>query len=141
MLVRDVGEQAAEGERRRHVDARGGLVGDDHRRPGREGPRNGDALTLTRGQELREPVGVFTEADRDERIDRPLVGVDPLDPPDREPQLHVLARREESREPGRLADERDRVAPEAGASLPVERRDRVAPDQDLTFVRDVEARR
>ena len=97
VLVRDVGEEAAERERGRDVDARGRLVGEDHRRARGERPRDGDALSLPGGEELDAPVGVLTEADRHEGVDRALVRVDPLDAADREPELDVLARGEEAR--------------------------------------------
>ena len=92
MLVRDVREEAAEGERGRHVDARGRLVGEDHRRPGGERPGDGDALALPGGEQVDEPVGVLAEADGDEGVDRPLVRLDALDAADREAELDVLAR-------------------------------------------------
>ena len=98
VLVRDVGEEAAERERRGDVDPGGRLVGDDHRRPRGEGPCHGDALALAGGEEVGEPVGVLGEPDGDERVDRPLVRVDPLDAANREPELDVLARGEEAGE-------------------------------------------
>ena len=48
---------------------------------------------------------------------RALVRLEPFDPANRKTELDVLARREEAREPRRLTDERDRVAPEAGAGV------------------------
>ena len=122
VLVGDVGEEPAERERGGDVDARGRLVGDDHRRPRGERPRDGDALALAGGEQVGEAVGVLGEPDGDEGVDRALVRVDPVDAADREPQLDVLARGEEAREPGRLADERDRVAAEAGPGIAIERR-------------------
>ena len=121
VLVRDVGEEPAERERRGDVDAGGRLVGDDHRRPRRERPRHGHALALTGGEQVDLPVGELPEADRDERVDRALVRVEPLDAADRQPELDVLARGQEPGEARRLADERDGVAAEAGAGVAVER--------------------
>ena len=98
VLVRDVGEEAAERERGRDVDARGRLVGEDHRRPRGERPRDRDALALPGGEDVDEPVGVLAEADGDERVDRALVRLEPLDAADRETELDVLARGEEAGE-------------------------------------------
>ena len=82
VLVRDVGEEAAERERRGDVDPGGRLVGDDHRRPRGERTGDGDALALARGEQVGEPVGVLGEPDGDERVDRPLVRIEPLDAAD-----------------------------------------------------------
>ena len=141
VLVRDVREEAAERERGRDVDTRGRLVGEDHRRAGRERPRDGDALALPGREDVGGPVGVLAEADGDERVDRPLVRLE------RPRRRGSRGRARRSRapvrkpvEPGRLADERDRVAAEAGAGIAVERRDRDPADHDLALVRHVEPR-
>lgn len=55
----EVGQEVEYGRLDRHVECRGGLVGDDQIGVARQGPGDRDALALPAGQFVGVPVGVF----------------------------------------------------------------------------------
>src|ERR671936_2721297 len=139
-LAREPGEERPDRERVRLVEARRRLVGEEKRRPHGERARDRDAAALA-GREARdELLGALVEGERVERLERAQPRVDGVDAADREPELDVLARGEERRQTGLLADVADRAAAERGAGGAPERGDVRAERVHLSFFRQFEDR-
>jgi hypothetical protein len=94
---RDGGQRALDGRFRGRVEARGGLVQDDHRRIGQRDPRERDELPFSGGEPDAAGLDVGGEAAREH--------LEPLERPDRlEGALDVVVRGVGPREPHVVGD-------------------------------------
>src|SRR5206468_1692762 len=130
--MRELGEEPPESGRRRRVEARGRLVGEEQNRAGGERARHRDARPLAGGETVERSVGMLGEPDDRERLERARACLVRRDATDAEPDLDVLARAEKAREERRLSDDRDALAPKRRPLLAVELRHEGVADDDLS---------
>ena len=115
-LAREPGEEDGDRDRVLLVEARGRLVHEDQPGAGGECAGDRDPAPLA-GREPRDALGdALRQADLGERLDR-AVAVRVVQ---RLAELDVLARAQERRQPGLLADEGDRARTQLGAGGAVE---------------------
>jgi hypothetical protein len=89
------------------VEVPGGLVGDEHRRLGDDGPRDRHPLLLAAGQLMREGIATIAEPNRLEGVQGALAGllVGEAEVHDPEPEGDVLGRRQAGQELEVLEDD------------------------------------